>query len=207
MGFWKPSRKKRSPTLIGTSAAVDGGWLSFMGLFWMTAPVAWIYAIPVERFVDSISAAWANVALLSLVSLWRVLLMTRVIQVTTKAPFFIALVWVLFAACIEVLVVFFFGGGFSRALIAGMGGMRNSPEEEVILGAMGTEFGSAFWLAPVTFLLALFWRPKRLLVPLPRPRPEAMPWRTVLGGNRGFAPTGAGEQCRRRTVADVRTNP
>src|SRR5688572_24512649 len=25
-------------------------WFSFMGLFWMTAPVAWMYAIPVERF-------------------------------------------------------------------------------------------------------------------------------------------------------------
>src|ERR1043165_4382832 len=29
------------------------GWQSFMGLFWMTAPIAWLYAIPVERFTDT----------------------------------------------------------------------------------------------------------------------------------------------------------
>ena len=28
-------------------------WRRFMSLFWMTAPVAWLYAIPVERFLIS----------------------------------------------------------------------------------------------------------------------------------------------------------
>lgn len=31
-------------------------WRSFMTLFWMTAPVAWIYAIPTERLFDSYRA-------------------------------------------------------------------------------------------------------------------------------------------------------
>jgi len=156
--------------------AEDGGWLSFMGLFWMTAPVAWLYAIPVERFLDSISATHANVALLSLVSLWRVVLMTRVMQVTTKAPFLNALVWVLFAASVEVLVVFFFGGGFAKAIIRGMGGMRNSPEEEILLRAMNNAFGTALWLAPITLVVALAWRPKQLLQPLPRAVAGPMSW-------------------------------
>ena len=30
---------------------------SFLGMFWMTAPIAWLYAIPVERWLDSYSAA------------------------------------------------------------------------------------------------------------------------------------------------------
>src|SRR5690606_29398394 len=40
-----------------------GRWRTFMGLFWMTAPVAWLYAIPVERFFDSLTAAKANLLL------------------------------------------------------------------------------------------------------------------------------------------------
>ena len=28
-------------------------YLSFLGVFWMTAPLAWIYAIPFERFLDA----------------------------------------------------------------------------------------------------------------------------------------------------------
>lgn len=155
---------------------VDGGWISFMALFWMTAPIAWLYAIPVERFMDSLSAARANVALLSLVSVWRVLLMVRVLQVTTKAPFMHALVWVLFAASIEVLVVFFFGGAFARAIMAGMGGMRNSPEENVMIGAMNTAFVGALWIASASFVLSLAWRPKQLLVPLPQAAKGRVCW-------------------------------
>lgn len=159
--------------------AEDGGWVSFMGLFWMTAPIAWLYAIPVERFMDSLSAARANVALLSLVSLWRVLLMAHVLQVTSNAPFMHALIWVLFAASVEVLVVFFFGGAFARALMSGMGGMRNSPEEDIILGAMGTAFTGALWVAPISLVAAMIWRPGALLKPLPKPAKETTRWRVL----------------------------
>ena len=162
------------------SAVEEGGWPAFMGLFWMTAPVAWLYAIPVERFLDSISATWANVALLAVVSCWRVLLMTRVMQVTTKAPFAIALVWVLLAASVEMLVLFFFGGAFSRGIISGMGGMRNSPEEEIMLEVVGTAFGMAFMLAILTLVVAVLWRPKVSLQRLACPKPEALPWRPLL---------------------------
>lgn len=126
--------------------------------------------------MDSVAAARANVALLAIVSLWRVVLMTRVLQVTTRAPFANALIWVLFAASIEVLVVFFFGGAFAKAIMAGMGGMRNSPEENIMLEAMGAAFVGALWTAPATFVLALLWTPKRLLQPLPRPAREPVHW-------------------------------
>ena len=53
----------------------------FLGLIWATAPLAWLYAIPVERFLDPLNAARANVALLALVGTWRVLLFARVVEV------------------------------------------------------------------------------------------------------------------------------
>src|SRR5678815_267873 len=92
-------------------------WTTFMALFWMTAPVAWLYAIPVERFLDSYHAAQANIALLAIVSVWRVFLMSRVISVLLEIPFRRALGWVLVGASLEVIVVVFlgllFGGGLS----------------------------------------------------------------------------------------------
>lgn len=131
-----------------------GRWRSFMGLFWMTSPVAWLYAIPVERFFDSLTAAKANLTLLAIVSLWRVLLMTRVIQFLSGVHAFIVLLWVLFAAGVEILVVFFFGGAFAKALMSGMGGMRNSPEETLIVQSLSAVFGVVFWVTPVVLILA-----------------------------------------------------
>lgn len=130
-------------------------WRCFMGLFWMTAPVAWLYAIPVERFFDSLTAAKANLTLLAMVSLWRVVLMSRVIQVLTGARYHAILLWVLFAAGVEILVVFFFGGAFARAIMAGMGGMRNSPEETLMVNSLATVFVAAFWGTPVLLVTAL----------------------------------------------------
>lgn len=156
------------------------GWRSFMGLFWLTAPIAWLYAIPVERFCDSLLAAKFNVTLLAVVSLWRVLLMARVMQVVTSATFAMALVWVLFAAAFEVCVVFFFGESFGKSLMASMGGMRNSPEEEILLSAMNAAFSVAFWTVPISFLFGLLWRTLRILTALPESKPSRMPWRTLV---------------------------
>jgi hypothetical protein len=160
--------------------AFNARWLCFMGLFWMTAPVAWIYAIPVERFLDSVSAARANVALLAVVSLWRVLLMARVLQVVTRAPFLMTLSWVVFAAALETMVLVFFGGSFAKRIMQGMGGMRNSPEEEILMRAMNTAFSWAFFLAPVALVVSLVWRPKELLHPLPRAIAARVSWISLL---------------------------
>lgn len=156
------------------------GWRSFMGLFWMTAPIAWLYAVPVERLFDSYSAAVANLVLLGVVSLWRVVLMARVMQVTTGAPFLLALLWVLFAASIEVLVVSFFGGLFAQAIMRGMGGMRNSPEEDLIYGVMSSVFSGALLAAPVLMVIGFFCKPGTRLTPLPRSLPDAVRWKPLL---------------------------
>jgi hypothetical protein len=133
-------------------------WPGFMGAFWMTAPIAWLYAIPVERFFDSLTAAKANIALLAIVSLWRVLLMARVFQVICRVPYALALLWVLAAAFVEVLAVTFFGGAFGKSLMASMGGMRNSPEENVLLNALGFASIVSFWGCIIAFVALLIWR-------------------------------------------------
>jgi len=151
-------------------------WPQFMGLFWMTAPVAWLYAIPVERFLEPVEAAKANVTLLAVVSLWRVLLTARVLQVSCGAPFSRTLLWVLFPATMEVLVIYFFGGMFAQAIMRGMGGLRNSPAEEVILSAMAGAFTVSFWASPVLMLLAVIWRFREVTSPLPSRVKSTYPW-------------------------------
>jgi hypothetical protein len=54
---------------------------AFLGLFWLTAPLAWLYAVPYERFLAPVDAVRANLATLGLVSAWRVALMARVLVV------------------------------------------------------------------------------------------------------------------------------
>ena len=105
----------------GKKPAYWSKWGFFMGLFWMTAPVAWLYALPVERFCDAMTAAKVNLILLAVVSLWRVLLIARVVQCLTGARYFAVLLWVLFAAAVEILVVILFGGAFARTILASMG--------------------------------------------------------------------------------------
>jgi hypothetical protein len=61
------------------------GYWSFLGLYWLTAPLAWLYAIPVERFLSPVGAVQANLWLLAIVSTWRVALMTRVVAVVFDA--------------------------------------------------------------------------------------------------------------------------
>ena len=76
----------------------------FLGLYWITAPLAWFYAIPVERLLAPASAVEANLGLLALVSVWRVLLIIRVIVVAYHAnPIAAALIVMLFA---DSLVIF-----------------------------------------------------------------------------------------------------
>ena len=116
-------------------------WRTFMGLFWLTAPIAWLYAFPAERPFPSYQAAIVNLTLLAIVSLWRVLLMARIISVLQQIPFLRALGWVLVPATLEVMLVIFLGGVFSptfgKEIMAGMGGMRNAPEESLMVAALG----------------------------------------------------------------------
>jgi hypothetical protein len=64
--------------------AVDGHYWErfrvFLGLFWMTAPLAWIFILPVERLMSVDDAAIIKLWFLGMISLWRVFLVTRILS-------------------------------------------------------------------------------------------------------------------------------
>jgi hypothetical protein len=168
-------RHLEAPQTISKAAQ----WRSFMSLFWMTAPVAWLYAIPVERFLNSYHAAQANLTLLAIVSLWRVLLMARVSSVLLKIKFLRALGWVLVPACLEVLLVVVgsvvFGGRASQQIMAGMAGMRNAPEENLIALALGNVFTGALVVLPAVVGLLAARRFSAGVQPFPKPAAAPLP--------------------------------
>jgi hypothetical protein len=127
---------------------------SFLALYWMTAPLAWLYAVPYERFLSPADAVRANQWTLGVVSLWRVLLITRASSVLLGGPtidpdranvpwLFLNRVWaamltrqfwamlfpVLLFADVLVLVVLYFT---PFPIINFMGGIRLTESERLI---------------------------------------------------------------------------
>jgi len=154
-------------------------WRGFMGLFWMTAPIAWLYAIPVERFLAPYPAAQANLALLGIVSFWRVLLMSRIMAVLFGISFARALGRVLLAASLEIILVLFFGAfgdAFNRRILEAMAGMRNSPEEALLSKTLGLVWGYS-WAVLLICIVVAATRPfQGVIPPLPKPSPGRIPW-------------------------------
>jgi hypothetical protein len=103
---------------------------SFLTLFWMTAPLAWLYAIPYERFLSPAQALEANLWTLGLVALWRVVLMVRVVSVLmgyrVDQAFFLVL---LFADVVAVLAILL----IPRPVVSLMGGVRLTDSDRLIL--------------------------------------------------------------------------
>lgn len=104
---------------------------SFLTLFWLTAPLAWLYAIPYERFFSEVGAIQANLLTLALVAFWRVVLMVRVVSVITD------LHW---ASSLPLVLLFADGVALTAVsvmpipIITGMGGIRHSAAERWING-------------------------------------------------------------------------
>src|SRR5262249_5189313 len=103
------------------------GYLSLLSLFWMTAPLAWLYAIPYERFMSSLDAMRASLVTLAVVAAWRVVLMIRVLVVLSGAGIFAAsFIVLLFGDAVALLVSV--AAPLPIPLIEVMGGVRPSPE-------------------------------------------------------------------------------
>jgi len=130
-----------------------GSFRTFLTLFWLTAPCAWILAIPVEEMLDPVAALKVNLALLAVVSIWRVWLFDRVIKVLTGTH----IVWPVLALGMPVFVV---ASVLSQLSLVGImtGGSRT--EEQAILLAVSRFVGvSALYLTvPAWVLYAVFWR-------------------------------------------------
>jgi hypothetical protein len=126
-------------------------YASFYGAFLLTAPIAWLYAIPVEQLVDSdpMRSAQANIFLLAIVSTWRVVLMIRVLSVITSAPS-----WkILFSVLLPMAVVTFVASFLESLDIVGiMGGVEMTPTQEFKRDAYAIINGVSFWIAAVAFV-------------------------------------------------------
>jgi len=61
------------------------GWWCMIGLMWLTAPLAWLYAIPYQRWLSAEASVRAKLVTLGIVSLWRVLLMGRAVSLLFPA--------------------------------------------------------------------------------------------------------------------------
>jgi hypothetical protein len=152
-------------------------WVGFMGLFWMTAPIAWLYAIPVERMLTSpVAQAQANLWLLALVALWRVGLMARVLRVTCEWSFGRALSMILAAASAEVVALAFLSPAIGRSIMAGMGGMRNSPAEELLVNALMTTLMVSLFVFPCALVLGAFGPWSKSAKALPVRTRDHLPW-------------------------------
>jgi hypothetical protein len=104
-------------------------YLAFLGCFWMTAPLAWLYAVPYERFLSQRGAATANLATLGLVALWRVLLITRVSSILSGRRFISAIFLVMVIA--DPVLLFALHSAPVPILIT-MGGVQLTAREQVI---------------------------------------------------------------------------
>jgi hypothetical protein len=105
---------------------------SFLTLFWMTAPLAWLYAIPYERFLPPGPATYANLWTLGLVAAWRVGLMVRVVSVLTGRGVGSSLVLVMaFADAVALAAVYV----MPKPVISIMGGVRLTESEAAVQGA------------------------------------------------------------------------
>jgi hypothetical protein len=105
------------------------GYRSFLGLYWMTAPLAWLYAVPYERFMSAPKAVEANMWTLALVAAWRVVLMIRVATVLMGYQMFAALFLVMcFADCVVLTALQL----IPRPIVSIMGGARMTESDQVI---------------------------------------------------------------------------
>lgn len=100
----------------------------WLALVWLTAPLAWLYAVPYERWLDVYDAALANVITLAVVSAWRVWLMIRCLSVlhgcSAAAASGIVLPVASAVACAALLVSA--SAGWPSPIVI-MGGLRLEP--------------------------------------------------------------------------------
>jgi hypothetical protein len=146
----------RRPPISRTTALT--GYPLFLRVFWMTAPLAWLYAIPVEHFFSAAGATRANLWLLGIVSVWRVVLVIRVISVLWNArPLAVAMPVLLFADSLALAALWL----VPLPVVSLMGGIRLTESEQLIqgtaflIGVLGTITWPIWFLAT---LVLLGWR-------------------------------------------------
>jgi hypothetical protein len=137
---------------------VGGFWRqfgTFLVLAWLTAPCAWLYAIPIEAMTDIVTATKWNIAFLAIVAFWRVAIIVRAVSVLTGVRWFRALPLVLAPAAIEAMIGSFFEG---LSLVGIMGGIRLPPETQLLVQAAGFTSVVSFWLMIICIIASFIVR-------------------------------------------------
>ena len=119
----------------------------FLNVYSMTAPLALVYALPVERMMNAGNATLANLVLLGIVAVWRVALMVRCVQVLYNVHWARALMPVMLFSDILAMTAI--------ALVPGpifmiMGGVRLTESEATILAVR-------IWLGLLGYGSLLIW--------------------------------------------------
>lgn len=127
-------------------------YVTFLALFWMTAPMAWLYAIPYERVMTPVDAITLNLWTLALVACWRVLLITRVIQVVYGMGYISSFIFVMLFADVVVFVVAIVA---APSVIDVMGGIRHTGREAVIAQAACCMLNLSILSAPIWIVGAI----------------------------------------------------
>jgi hypothetical protein len=192
-----------------TELSFLSGYRTLLTFYWWTAPLAWLYAIPVERFMSAGDATATNLWFLAAVSVWRVLLITRALSVWLGASFVgMFFIVMFFADTVAVLSAYFSPWPIFNV----MGGVRLSAADDAVLGAllMVTFFGGMSWIVWAVAAVVVIARrsPRWLLAaqPLVASRVSAALW--ILGVmlivfGLGLLPTGQPEQQHRSHVENL----
>jgi hypothetical protein len=139
-----PERNASKP-LVKSAPWGPKSFLIFLGLFWLTAPLAWIYGVPYETYFDQVTAARYNIYSLLLVALWRVFIMVRVLHILFGMHHLTAAIIILFFGD---GVLFIASNWWEQPVIGIMGGLRLDGAEAILAQAKFT--------GQILSLLALF---------------------------------------------------
>lgn len=134
--------------MFGRLKSGDSNFTAFFRCFLMTAPLAWFYGFPIERFAGPLPSTVFNFGVLMIVSFWRLGLMIRVISVLYGFTLGRAFVAIALPASMEMFVATLFKG---MNIVGIMGGMRLSEADLFLLNATsGVTMGSV-----VLFVVAI----------------------------------------------------
>ncbi len=125
------------------------GYATFLALFWLTSPMAWLYAVPYEHFLSPVEAISANGWTLALVSVWRVAIITRVMAVLWNVRHRLILPIVLVFSSVSLAIASAYA---PVPVVDFMGGMQHSHEEQK-LASMNLLVG--FWSVVLTPIFAI----------------------------------------------------
>lgn len=124
----------------------------FLTGYWLTAPLAWLYAFPIETMASEIESLRFNLTALSVVSIWRVLLFSRVVSIIYAIAFWRSLVWVL-VPCMA--IAFYFLVSAILPMVSIMGGIRMTETQAMIYAYQNNVASIIFFAAvPVLVLFA-----------------------------------------------------